>query len=127
VTTILVADDESSILRIYQRLLASPQTRVLMASDGREALRLAQEERPDMAILDVSMPQLSGTQVCRALRGDERTRRMGIIILTGTGGDPAVEAELLEAGADDYLPKPFDFREFRARVEAVLRRCRTRP
>lgn len=123
--TILVADDESTLLRIYERLLSSPMTRVLAASDGTRALALAREELPELAILDMSMPGLGGAEICRALRGEERTRGMGVIILTGRA-DAASEAELLEAGADDYISKPFDPREFRARVEAVLRRCRER-
>jgi DNA-binding response OmpR family regulator len=120
--TILVVDDEPSILRIFQRLLSAPATRVLTASSGLEALRIAREQLPDALILDRSLPDMDGTEVCRALRLDERTRRLSIIILTGRG-EPDSEIDALDGGADDYMTKPCDFVELRARLEAVLRRA----
>ncbi|MFA6093495.1 MAG: response regulator [Elusimicrobiota bacterium] len=120
--TVLVADDEQVVLNIISRCLAAPGRTVLKAMDGKSALETALDQRPDLVILDLCMPLLDGSSVCRALREDERTRAIPIIILTGMSGAQN-EEELLKLGADDYISKPFDISELRSRVGALLRRC----
>jgi DNA-binding response OmpR family regulator len=94
---------------------------VLQARDGEEALRLALENTPDLAVLDVMMPKMDGFEVTRRLRAEEATKRMPIIMLTARAQDSDVE-EGFDAGANDYLRKPFSPQELRARVQAILGR-----
>ena len=91
------------------------------ARDGEEALALALERVPALAVLDVMMPKLDGYEVTRRLRSDEATRRVPVILLTARVQDADV-ARGFEAGADDYLRKPFSPQELRARVQAILDR-----
>ena len=94
---------------------------MLQARDGAEALQLALENTPDLAVLDVMMPKLDGLEVTRRLRAEEATKRMPIIMLTARAQDIDVE-EGFDAGASDYLRKPFSPHELRARVQAILGR-----
>jgi DNA-binding response OmpR family regulator len=115
---ILVVDDEQSIVDLLAYNLRRSGYRVVEARDGREALRLAQLERPDLIILDLMLPGMDGLDVCRALR---REGSVPIIMLTAR--DEEVDRVVgLELGADDYVTKPFSVRELVARVKAVLRR-----
>ena len=115
---ILAVDDEAGILRLIKLELSSQGFRVIVASDGEEALRLAEQQRPDIVILDIIMPDMSGLEVMRRLR--ERTS-IPIILLTAKDHDED-KVRGLELGADDYLVKPFNPEELSARVRAVLRR-----
>ncbi|MCB8983175.1 MAG: response regulator transcription factor [Ardenticatenaceae bacterium] len=118
---ILLVDDETAITENLAPLLARAGFRVTTAGDGRAALQLAQNQHPDLIVMDVLMPQLDGRAALRRLRqsGDWTP----IILLTQVG--EAVErAMALEEGADDYLNKPFDPHELVARIRAVLRRAR---
>jgi two-component system KDP operon response regulator KdpE len=115
---ILAVDDEIGILRLIKLELSSQGFRVVTASGGEEALRLAEQQRPDIAVLDIVMPDMSGLEVMRKLR--ERTS-IPIILLTAKDND-ADKVRGLELGADDYLVKPFNPEELSARVRAVLRR-----
>jgi DNA-binding response OmpR family regulator len=89
------------------------------ANDGEEALRFALEQRPDLAVLDVMMPKLNGYDVTRELRRHEQTRSIPVILLTARAREADVTRGF-EAGADDYLKKPFSPQELRARVQAIL-------
>jgi two-component system KDP operon response regulator KdpE len=115
---ILAVDDEAGILRLIKLELSSQGFRVIVANDGEEALRLAEQQRPDIVILDIVMPDMSGLEVMRRLR--ERTS-IPIILLTAKDHDED-KVRGLELGADDYLVKPFNPEELSARVRAVLRR-----
>jgi DNA-binding response OmpR family regulator len=115
---ILAVDDEIGILRLIKLELSSQGFRVVTAGGGEEALRLAEQQRPDIAVLDIVMPDMSGLEVMRKLR--ERTS-IPIILLTAKDND-ADKVRGLELGADDYLVKPFNPEELSARVRAVLRR-----
>ena len=104
-TEILVADDAPSVRKLF-RMILQPEYRMVEAGDGREALRLLLETRPPVAILDVSMPELNGLDLCRAIRQDPRIASTRIIVITANGG-PADRAAAIAAGADHFISKPF--------------------
>jgi DNA-binding response OmpR family regulator len=118
---VLVADDDEDIRSLVSFRLQRSGYRVLVASDGEEALALALEHTPDLAVLDVMMPKLDGYEVTRRLRGEDATRAMPVILLTARAQEADV-ARGFESGADDYLRKPFSPQELRARVQAILGR-----
>ena len=118
---VLAADDDEDIHELVAFRLERSGYTVLRATDGEEALRLALEAKPDLAILDVMMPKLDGFELTRRLRAEDATSRMPIILLTARSQDADVQAGF-DAGADDYLRKPFSPQELRARVQAILGR-----
>ena len=118
---VLAADDDEDILELVAFRLERSGYTVLRARDGQEALDLALEARPDLAVLDVMMPKLDGFELTRRLRAEEATRRMPIILLTARAQDADIQRGF-EAGADDYIRKPFSPQELRARVQAILGR-----
>jgi DNA-binding response OmpR family regulator len=118
---VLAADDDEDILELVAFRLERSGYTVLRARDGEEALRVALEAKPDLAVLDVMMPKLDGFELTRRLRADDATSRMPIILLTARAQDADVQAGF-DAGADDYLRKPFSPQELRARVQAILGR-----
>lgn len=119
---VLVADDDRDILSLVTFRLERSGYRVVQASDGAEALELAREEAPDLAVLDLMMPRLTGLEVTRALRDDERTRSVPVILLTARVQESDVQAGL-DAGATEYVKKPFSPQELRDRVDALLERA----
>jgi len=119
---ILVVDDEQDIVEIIAYNLQREGFAVERAFDGEAALAAATGERFDLMILDLMLPRMPGLDVCRSLRNKPETARLPIIMLTAKG-DPIDKVIGLEAGADDYLAKPFHIRELIARVRAVLRRA----
>ena len=119
---ILVVDDEPAIVDMLAYNLERANFQVAIARDGEEALVKAQQEQPDLIVLDLMLPRLDGLEVCRALR---RERDVPIIMLTAR--DSEVDRVVgLELGADDYVVKPFSVRELMARVRSVLRRSGSR-
>jgi DNA-binding response OmpR family regulator len=118
---VLVADDDDDIRDLVAFRLDRAGYEVLRAGDGQEALDLAKEHRPDLAVLDVMMPKLTGYDVTRELRADAATSRIPVILLTARVQEADV-ARGFEAGADDYVKKPFSPQELKARVQAVLGR-----
>lgn len=116
---VLAVDDEPGILRLIKLELSGQGFRVLTAENGKDGVRMAEEHRPDIALLDILMPEMTGMEVMRELR--ERTN-IPVILLTAKGSD-ADKVRGLELGADDYLAKPFSPEELSARVRAVLRRA----
>ena len=119
--TVLVVDDEQDILDLVRFRLEHDGYRVLIASDGQTGLTLAQQERPDLCILDVMMPKLSGLEVLARLRADPATAATRVILLTARGQDADVDRGF-ELGAQDYVTKPFSPKELRRRVQAQLSR-----
>ncbi|WP_322819180.1 response regulator transcription factor [Tepidiforma sp.] len=115
---LLVVDDEPGVLRLIKLELGARGFRVVTASNGEEALRLADEQRPDAVVLDLMMPGLSGLEVMRRLR--ERSN-VPILLVTAKDRD-SDKIRGLESGADDYVVKPFNPDELGARIRAVLRR-----
>ena len=116
---VLVADDEPRITKLVALTLHDEGFRVVTAGGGEEALKKAEEVRPDIVLLDIVMPDLDGIEVMRQLR--ER-RPVAVILLTAKGST-ADKAKGLDLGADDYIAKPFHPDELAARVRAVLRRA----
>src|ERR1700749_4109389 len=121
--SILVAKDEGALVTLLRYNLEREGYRVVQANDGEEALLLAEEEKPDLVLLDWMMPQLSGIEVCRRLRSRQETRNVPIIMLTARG-EETDRIRGLDTGADDYLSKPFSMTELLARLRAVMRRIR---
>ncbi|GCE22871.1 response regulator transcription factor [Dictyobacter kobayashii] len=118
-TTILIADDDPQLLRLMSRNLQFEGYETLMASDGKQALELAETKKPDLVLLDVMMPRMDGFTACQRIR-DIST--VPIIIVTARGNDQD-KIRGLDLGADDYLTKPFNIEELLARSRAVLRRA----
>ncbi len=117
---ILIVEDDATLLDTLEYNLTAEGYRVLTAIDGRDAIQVARDEKPDLVLLDVMLPGLDGLEVCRILR-----REMNVPILMLTARTDEVDRVVgLEMGADDYLTKPFSMRELLARVKALLRRVR---
>ncbi len=120
---ILVVDDDPKVLSLMRRGLSYAGYAVDQASDGEDALTMARDSPPDLAVLDVMLPGLDGVEVCRRLRAGDAN--LPILMLTAKGRVPDRIAGL-DAGADDYLVKPFAFDELLARIRALLRRASPR-
>jgi two-component system KDP operon response regulator KdpE len=116
---ILVVDDESPITWALRRTLSAHRYQVRTAADGASALETFHDFRPDLVITDLSMPEVSGLDLCRELR---KISQIPIIVLSVKGEEKA-KVEALDAGADDYITKPFGMNELLARVRANLRRA----
>jgi two-component system phosphate regulon response regulator PhoB len=123
VTVVLVADDDADIRDLVAFKLEQAGLDVIVVEDGQAALEQARARQPALAVLDVSMPGLSGIDVCRMLRGDPVTAAMLIIMLTSRVQEQDVEGGF-SAGADDYVTKPFSPRELVSRIQALLSRAR---
>ena len=122
--TLLLVDDEDAIRAGLAAALKRANFHVIEARDGEEALRLVEERRPDLIVLDILMPKLDGREVCRRLR--QAGNWTPVIMLTQISAT-GEKISSLEEGADDYLNKPFSSRELLARIAAVLRRARADP
>jgi two-component system phosphate regulon response regulator PhoB len=120
---ILLVEDDASLIELVTYNLEKEGFDVVRTGDGEEALTLAEEEKPDLVILDWMIANLSGIEVCRRLRRAPATANLPIVMLTARG-DEADRIRGLETGADDYMTKPFSPRELIARIRAVLRRLR---
>jgi two-component system response regulator RegX3 len=116
--TILVVDDETTLRETLVDALEAEGFRVVSAADGREALTVFRAERPDLVLLDLMLPELSGIEVCRIIRAES-----GVPIVMLTAKDSEIDKVVgLELGADDYVTKPFSVRELSARIRALFRR-----
>ena len=120
---LLLIDDRMDLMAPLARLLEIDGYRVSTASAGNEGLALAREDVPDLVLLDVDMPHMSGYEVCKRLRADHKTEEVPILFLSGHT-EALNKVEGLEAGGDDYISKPCDFGELKARIESLLRRRR---
>ena len=120
-TTILVVEDEPAIQELIAVNLSFAGHKVLRAFDAEQAQTLIRAELPDLILLDWMLPGASGITLAKQLRSDERTRQVPVIMLTAKGAEHD-KIEGLEAGADDYITKPFSPKELMARIKAVLRR-----
>lgn len=118
---ILVIEDEEDILAVIQYNLAKEGYQVSFSTSGEEGLRLAFQEHPDLIVLDLMLPGMNGLEVCRRLQQDAQGAKIPVIMLTAKSEDEDVVTGL-EAGATDYVTKPFSFKVLLARVKAALRR-----
>jgi DNA-binding response OmpR family regulator len=119
--TILVVDDERTLRETLAESLEQEGFAVVQAADGREAVEAFRRHHPDLILLDLMLPEISGTEVCRIIRAES-----GVPILMLTAKSAEVDKVVgLELGADDYVTKPFSFRELLARIRALLRRSET--
>lgn len=116
---ILIVDDESQIIRVLRTALSTQGYSVRIAANGAEGADTAQEWNPDLVITDVSMPEMNGVELCRELRASSAVP----IIVLSVRNNEQTKIEALDAGADDYVTKPFSIQELQARVRAQLRRA----
>ncbi len=118
---LLIVDEELDALTALRVALESEGYNVIVALDGFEGLEKVKTENPDAILLDIMMPGMDGFEVCKRLKSDSSTRHIPVIMLTAKGEtDDKVEG--LELGADDYVTKPFNLKELKARIRTVLRR-----
>jgi len=117
--TVLLADDSNTILMMEKMLLARENYNLVIAKDGQEAYDLALSEKPNLIVLDVVMPKLTGFEVCQKLRQQEQTRTTPILLMTTRGEEENVKKGY-EAGCSDYLTKPINAAEFLAKLRLHL-------
>jgi two-component system phosphate regulon response regulator PhoB len=122
VTSVLIIDDERDLLSLLDFNLRASGFETLLAATGEEGLSLLKRRVPDVVVLDLMLPDIPGTEVCRQMKADLRTRHVPVVMLTAKGEevDRVVGFEL---GADDYVTKPFSVRELVLRLRSVLRRA----
>jgi two-component system phosphate regulon response regulator PhoB len=118
---ILIVDDTQDVLQVIGRRLQSWGYEALVASSGEEGLRLAQEEVPDLVLLDIMMPKMKGREVCARLKAGEKTKHIPVIFLTALGLADHVKAGM-DLGADDYIVKPFEPAQLKERIAVCLLR-----
>ena len=121
--SVLLVEDEPAQREVLAYNLKAEGFRVVEAANGKDALALAEEEKPDLVVLDWMLPEVSGIDVCRTLRVREATRGLPIIMLSARS-EEMDRVRGLDAGADDYVVKPYSVAELMARVKALLRRVR---
>lgn len=117
--SILIADDEKDVRDLLQAVLRNSSYRILIAKDGVEALEIAQKELPELALLDVMMPRMTGLEVCHQLKNDWETSKIKIILVTARTAE-ADRVKGREAGADEYVIKPFSPLALLATVTELL-------
>ena len=120
---IVVADDDIDIRELVEFKLSTLGHDVVAVSDGAAAIDACQAQRPDLAVLDVMMPGVSGLDAIRAIRADPSLADLPVILLTARAQENDVETGF-DSGADDYITKPFSHRELASRVQALLSRSR---
>ncbi|ACG75328.1 two component transcriptional regulator, winged helix family [Anaeromyxobacter sp. K] len=125
-TSVLLVDDERDLLSLLDFNLRASGFETLLATTGEQALSHLRRRVPDLVLLDVMLPDVSGTEVCRQIKSDPRTRHVPVVMLTAKG-DEVDRVVGFELGADDYVTKPFSVRELVLRLKAVLRRAGARP
>jgi two-component system KDP operon response regulator KdpE len=116
---ILVVDDDAQITRVLKTTLSAQGYGIRTAADGEQALQEMKGWSPDLVITDLRMPNMDGLELCRSIRAESRVP----IIVLSVKGEEAIKVEALDAGADDYITKPFSINELLARVRAALRRA----
>jgi two-component system phosphate regulon response regulator PhoB len=123
---ILVVEDEKDLQEVLAYNLRQAGHTVLVVGSGRDALAAIPEQRPDLLLLDLMLPDVSGVEICRKLKGDAVTRDLPIVMVTAKG-DEVDRVVGFELGADDYVVKPYSLRELLLRIDAVLRRTSPTP
>jgi two-component system, OmpR family, phosphate regulon response regulator PhoB len=123
---LLIIEDEDDIRNVLEYNLSEKGHKVSTAASGAEGLRLAREKKPDLVLLDLMLPDLHGTEVCKAIRAETSLADTKVIILTAKG-EEIDRVVGFEIGADDYVVKPFSVRELVLRIDAILRRRESVP
>ena len=118
---ILVVDDTKDVLQVVSRRLQSWGYEALTADSGEEGLRIAEEQLPDLILLDIMMPKLKGREVCARLKANPKTQKIPVIFLTALGLADHIKAGM-DLGAEDYIVKPFEPAELKKRIAVVLLR-----
>jgi len=119
-TRILVVDDDEQNVELLEAYLSDAGYQVLRALDGVSALKVISSEDPDLVLLDIMMPDISGYEVCKRVKGDAKTARMPVLMVTALGALADIEKGI-EAGTDDFLTKPINRLELLARVRSLMR------
>ena len=120
-TSILVVDDDPAILQTYSEILRAEGYEVWEAATGQQGLQATREKRPDLVLLDVMLPDLSGMEVCRQIKADAALTDVFVVLVSGAATGVANKVDGLGTGADDYLVKPLDCSEFLARLRTIVR------
>lgn len=118
-TKILIAEDERDIRDLITYTLHFAGYEVVSAGDGEEAVQLALKEMPDLVLLDVRMPRMTGYEACKAIKADEKTKGIPVVFLSAKGQEAEIQAGI-QAGAVEYMVKPFSPDQLTARVQVVL-------
>ena len=116
--TVLVVDDEAGNRNVLHEILVDLGHEVVLTEDGLKAIAEVEREFPDLILLDISMPGMSGIEVCKILKRDPKTRLIPVVLLTGRG-EREIRIAGLEAGADDFFHKPFDLLELTTRIRSL--------
>ena len=124
-TQLLLVDDDAAALQVYSELLRTVGYEVWEASTGQEGLRAARERRPDLVLLDVMLPDISGVEVCRQIKADPALPDTFVVLFSGRATSSAHKVGGLETGADDYLVKTIPVDEFLARIRTIIRLQKT--
>ena len=119
-STVLIVDDNPQNVELLQAFLESLPVRIVTAADGVEALEKVEQHKPDLILLDIMMPRMSGFQVCRKLKGDARTRDIQVLMVTALNELGDIE-QASECGTDDFVSKPVNKFELLTRVKSLLR------
>jgi two-component system, OmpR family, alkaline phosphatase synthesis response regulator PhoP len=119
-STVLIVDDNPQNVELLQAFLESLPVKLVTAVDGLDALKKVDEHNPDLVLLDIMMPQMSGFQVCRKLKGDARTRDIQVLMVTALNELGDIE-QANECGTDDFVSKPVNKIELLTRVKSLLR------
>ena len=125
-TKILIIEDEKALQTILTYNLENQGYEVKSVLDGKKALSAIQKEMPDLILLDWMLPNMSGVEICKAIRQNHKLRSLLVLMLTARG-DEADKVSGLSIGADDYMTKPFSLPELLARIKALLRRATPKP
>ncbi|MEK7858733.1 MAG: response regulator [Elusimicrobiota bacterium] len=123
---IVAVEDDPIVRRLFSRTLTSESYECIMAVNAASGLQTCLEQKPDLILLDVHLPDGNGIEVCRQFKDDMRLRHIPILIITGDAVSVEERMEGLESGADDYILKPFNPKELLARIKGILK-ASTRP
>ncbi|MBI4424081.1 MAG: response regulator [Elusimicrobia bacterium] len=118
---ILIVEDDVMLQRVLRDTLKPEGFEVELCGEGETALETARRQKPDLAVLDMNLPGISGLDVCRQLKADAATRHIPVIILTGEAREASLKIESLDSGADDYLFKPLGGKALLSRIRAILK------
>ncbi len=121
ITRLLVVDDDPNILRLFSDILRHDGYETWGVASGEEGLDLVREKRPDLVLLDVGLPHMSGIEVCRQIKADPALSDTLVVLISGAAMSSADRIHGLEAGADDYIVKSTDWNEIRARIRTLMR------